>query len=374
LLALGDVMNPVQVRRIIISSVAALGVGGVALGVGLPFVRLTATGDLPTKTAPAAQSNTASTSPSQVSAAPIVLPTKPPDTRRAPAFDVVRVEPDGSAVIAGRAAPGVPVELLRGDEVLGRVVADQNGEFVLIPPRLPSGDYQIALRAKLPDGTDATSERSAAVTVESRSAAPLTNLPKPLDEAVTTRQPAPSPPVQSIVTDAAATGKDGKVTLRGHATAGAAIKLYLNDSFVTSVTAGADQKFSVTINDGVRPGRYRVRLEEVDPKSAAIVAHSEQQFVVAESEALGSAQNDTVDRWHPQMSIGPSSVAAGSPSDEIIPKIITATVIRGDSLWRISQHSYGTGDLYRLIVRANRGRIRNPDLIYPKQIFVLPAH
>lgn len=384
-LALGEIMNPEHLRRITIGSIAVLVAGGVALGFGLQFVGPSATGDLPTKTTPAATTpaahlSSASTASSQAAAA--ALPSRPQDKRSVPAFDVVRVEPDGDAVIAGRTAPGLPVELLRGNEVLGRVVADKNGEFVLIPPRLPSGSYQIALRAKLPDGSDVTSERSAAVTVAPRSGLQVTNVPKPLDEAVAARSKpaAPTSAAAPIVLETVAAGKDGKVTIRGHARAGAAIKLYFNDTYVTSVTAGADHHFSVTINEGVRPGRYRVRLEEVDPSSAGIVAHAEQQFQVPESEAVASAQatvSDPIDKiaaTQPQMSTTSSVVLAGSPSNVIVPKIITATVARGDSLWRISQHSYGTGDLYQLIVKANRAKIRNPDLIYPKQIFVLPPH
>lgn len=374
-LALGGVMNPTPVRQIITFSIAVIAAGGVALGVGLPFVRQSATHDIPRQTTAPTQSNIPSITTAHVAAAPAVFPTKPRDRRSAPSFDVIRVEPDGNAVIAGRAVPGVRVELLRGNEVLGRVVADQNGEFVLIPPQLPSGEYRIVLRAKLFDGSEATSERSAAVVVEPRSAAQLANVPKRPDEAVGAHQPlAALRPAQSIVLETVAMGKDGKVTVRGQATAGAVIKLYLNDSFVTSVTPGADQTFSVTINDGVRPGHYRVRLEKVDPKSATIVARAERQFEILESEAVGLASlgtNEKVDQR--QLASVSSPVGGRSPSNNVIvPKIITATVIRGDSLWRISQHSYGAGDLYQLIVRANRGKIRNPDLIYPKQILVLP--
>ena len=375
-------MRPEHLRRIIIAFIAVLAAGVVAVGFRFEYVRPSTTGDLRTKTAYAAQPSMASSVPPQVASATAALPTLPRATRSTPAFDVVRVEPGGDAVIAGRSAPGAAVELLRGNEVLGRVVADQNGEFVLVPPRLPSGSYKIALRAKLPDGSEATSERSAAVTVQPRSAEQLANVPKPLGEAVAVRSKsaAPSLPAKSIVLETVVAGKDGKLTVRGHAGAGAAIKLYLNDTFVTSVKAGADRNFSVTINEGVRPGRYRVRLEEVDPSSAAIVAHAEQQFEVPEPEAIASAQaaasgqNDSVEGRKPQISAASLVAMGGSPSSVIVPKIITATVARGDSLWRISQHSYGSGDLYELIVRANRGKIRNPDLIYPKQILVLPPH
>lgn len=48
------------------------------------------------------------------------------------------------------------------------------------------------------------------------------------------------------------------------------------------------------------------------------------------------------------------------------------TVQPGHSLWRISEGHYGAGERYLVIYTANRGQIRNPDLIYPGQIFVLP--
>jgi nucleoid-associated protein YgaU len=63
----------------------------------------------------------------------------------------------------------------------------------------------------------------------------------------------------------------------------------------------------------------------------------------------------------------------GSPlSAAVTPRKSTTTVTRGDSLWRISRQTYGEGTRYSLVYRANRDRIRNPDRIYPGQVFVLP--
>jgi nucleoid-associated protein YgaU len=55
----------------------------------------------------------------------------------------------------------------------------------------------------------------------------------------------------------------------------------------------------------------------------------------------------------------------------VVPKIVTTTVSRGDSLWRFSHNTYGAGTRHAVIYKANRGQIRNPNLIYPGQIFVL---
>jgi hypothetical protein len=80
-----------------------------------------------------------------------------------PAFDIARIEPTGEAVIAGRAMPGATVELLRNGELHDRAVADQSGQFVMVSPRLPSGTYDLTLRAQQPDGKQARSKRSVAV-------------------------------------------------------------------------------------------------------------------------------------------------------------------------------------------------------------------
>ncbi|VUD74711.1 hypothetical protein MET9862_05344 [Methylobacterium symbioticum] len=55
-----------------------------------------------------------------------------------------------------------------------------------------------------------------------------------------------------------------------------------------------------------------------------------------------------------------------------MPEINTARIERGNSLWQISRRAYGRGNRYTVIYDANQEQIRDPDLIYPGQIFVLP--
>ncbi len=66
-----------------------------------------------------------------------------------PSVDVVRIEPDGTAVIAGRAAPGTELILLDNGAPIGTVAADAYGEWVLIPDHpLPSGAHDFGLVIK----------------------------------------------------------------------------------------------------------------------------------------------------------------------------------------------------------------------------------
>ena len=63
---------------------------------------------------------------------------------------------------------------------------------------------------------------------------------------------------------------------------------------------------------------------------------------------------------------------AEAPGTVFVPEISTARITRGDSLWQISRRTYGKGNRYTVIYDANQDQIRDPDLIYPGQIFVLP--
>jgi nucleoid-associated protein YgaU len=303
-----------------------------------------------------------------------------------PAFDIARIEPTGEAVIAGRAAPGATIELLRNGELHDRAVADQSGQFVMVPPRLPSGTYDLTLRATQPDGKQAASKQSVAVALEpGLNDRPVVALMTPDKPTVVLSQPtAPKPRAGAVAVEVVETEPGGKLHVSGRARPGAAVRLYLNDSLVASVTAGADGRFAVTINEGVTPGSYRVRLDEVESNSRAVRARAEVPFDVPDTVVSGSvpAQATASKRpdiataaKHPQPAAAFGTVLSdgGSPFTVVVPKIVTTTVSRGDSLWRLSHNTYGAGTRYAVIYKANRKQIRNPNLIYPGQLFVLPT-
>lgn len=71
----------------------------------------------------------------------------------------------------------------------------------------------------------------------------------------------------------------------------------------------------------------------------------------------------------------PAAKTAGdleTASVNTIDHVETAIVTRGDSLWRISKSRLGQGHWYAQIFTANVAQIRDPSLIYPGQIFVVP--
>ena len=387
-------MTAISIKRIVLALLAVVVTGGVVLAIQYvrrePPAETMAATTAPAISTPSPETrdhNSASLAKAKSEANAVVdaLIGSPPSAESSdgvPTFDVARIEPSGEAVIAGRAAPGATVELLRDGEVHDRAVADASGQFVIVPPRLPPGTYDLTLRAKQADGKQATSRQRVTAALEAKSTdRPVVALITPDKPTVVLSQPAaPKAATGAVVVETVEVERGGKFHVSGQANPGAALRLYLNDSFVTSVTAGADGRFAVTINEGVAPGNYRVRLDEAS-SSGAVRARAEVPFTAPETTASLSAQASASQRpdaaapQQPQLAAAGATVLpdSGPTSTVVVPKITTTTVSRGDSLWRLSQQSYGAGPRYAVIYKANKAQIRNPNLIYPGQVFVLPA-
>jgi nucleoid-associated protein YgaU len=388
-------MTAISISRIVVVLLAVVAAGGAVFAI--QYVRreppvdarvATAAPVIP-RSASDAQERSAASLASAKSEANAVIgaligsPPAPESGDGVPTFDVASIEPTGETVIAGRAAPGATVELLRDGEVHDRAVADKSGQFVMVPPKLPPGTYDLTLRSKQADGKQATSTQRVTAALEPRSTdRPIVALITPDKPSVVLSQPAaPKPVAGTVVVETVETEPGGKFHVSGQARPGAALRLYLNDSFVTSVTAGTDGRFAVTINEGVAPGNYRVRLDEAS-SSGSVRARAEVPFNAPDTtasvpvQATASKRPESAATQQPQLAAAGATVLPDSgvpPSTVVVPKITTTTVSRGDSLWRLSQLSYGAGTRYAVIYKANRGQIRNPNLIYPGQVFVLPV-
>jgi nucleoid-associated protein YgaU len=363
---------------------------------------------------------------SQQAAKPAAPSEAPPaqskDSPLAPSFDLVRVEPDGESVIAGRAAPGATIELLRGDQVHARAAADASGLFAIVPPPLPPGSHQVALQSIAPDGTRQRSAQSVTVVITDAKTRPLVTLtapdmptvvlsnpepptkvaeePKPETKAAEAKpaepQPAqPGPQQQAGVAPPAPPGQtaaraeikivtveaeEGKLFVSGLSSPGATVRLYLNESLIAPGGAGGDGKVSFSIASGVKPGDYRIRLDDVDPVSGQVRSRAEVGFNVPVQVASMRPQAPASPQGGNPPAQPSREVASALPEGQmasagtiVIPNINTAIVSRGDNLWRISQRVYGKGLRYTVIYGANQEQIRNPDLIYPGQVFVLPG-
>ncbi|MGY3032664.1 nucleoid-associated protein YgaU [Bradyrhizobium sp. USDA 4354] len=141
----------------------------------------------------------------QVAALGDLAPVKPPPAvaDSGPRFDVARIDDHGeAAVIAGRATPGARVELLRDGKPLDAVVADASGQFVMTPPQLPAGSYELSLRAKAPDGTVTESGRTMPVTIAEAAPPPARPAPVTKQETKQTEKPDDKPDVVAALPSA----------------------------------------------------------------------------------------------------------------------------------------------------------------------------
>ena len=401
---------------------AVSAIGSPSQGAGGPQAALSpqaTSSSVSSPNAPAAVAKTPADAKSPADA-PSSADSKGASALHSPEFDVVRVEPTGDAVVAGRAAPNSKVVLLNKGVEIASAQADANGQFVILPPPLPPGDHILGLGAGQPNG-QLVSPQNVTVSVPKRGGVDtlvvlstpgqptkiLSDTAKP-----TPAQPAPAGPPGDVAIRSVEVDDRGGFYATGTAKPGATVQLYLNEAPLASVKAGEDRAWSLRVQKGMTGGSYRVRADVIDPAKGEVVARAEAPFDYPDLVAapplppVRPADLGTASTANPTAVAGPGSqatspeataakatasapaagvqtataeksatarAAPATPADAIVNEVQTVTVTRGDNLWRISRKILGQGVRYTQIYEANVVQIRNPRLIYPNQIFVVPG-
>lgn len=259
-----------------------------------------------------------------------------------PAFDIVRVDENGNVVIAGRATPGCVIVIRDGDVEIGRVTADRSGEWVLVPDAaLAAGERQFTLFAECEGADPIQADRVIALVVPERDGTALAvAVPREGTGAAEILQ-RPALDGASAAVGAIDYDEAGNMTLSGIAEPNSTVRIYLDNELVGTTQADDSGRWTMTLDRTVAPGSYNLRVDQLDA-GGQVVARSEIPFVRAE----------------PLRDLPPGRVVIIQP---------------GDHLWRIASQRYGSGFQYTLIFDANKDQIRDPDLIYPGQVFTLPA-
>ena len=276
----------------------------------------------------------------------------------APAFDVVRVE-GGHAVIAGRAAPGANVTVSDANRVIGEAVANERGEWVLTPQEsLAPGNHELGLSAKLADGRTLNSDRLAVIVVPepnkdiagrpaSGSGALVLSVPRQGEGPTLVLQPPPaSQPGTKGATkpglsvDVIDYDQNGRLLLSGRAAPNTTVVVYLDDKLLGRAEADATGRWQLAPESQPKPGLYTLRLDELDA-SGNVTKRIAMPFTRAKP-------------------------------GEALPEGAGVVVQPGNSLWRIARRNYGQGTRYTVIYEANKEQIRDPNLIYPGQVFQVP--
>ena len=198
---------------------------------------------------------------------------------------------------------------------------------------------------------------------------PETTTPTPTEETDTTAAPAqpsaPAPVLKStakgverldtappqvmtnVALDTIGYSDQGDVQLAGRAQPDTSeVRVYLNNNAVISLPVDQEGRWRGDLPN-VDEGVYTLRVDELS-RAGDVTSRVETPFKRESPEVLAAATEGLS---------GPLSAV---------------TVQKGDTLWAISRERYGDPLLYVKVFEANSGNIRDPDLIYPGQVFDLP--
>ncbi|MBM3612656.1 MAG: LysM peptidoglycan-binding domain-containing protein, partial [Alphaproteobacteria bacterium] len=333
------------------------------------------------------------------------------------------IESDGSALIAGRAPARATVSVLLDGSPVAVTRADGQGSFTSFSRLGPSdaprvmtlsvtradgravdSDASVIIGPVIAPAAPAAPEALVAAAPEAAAAAPAgaqtpevapagaapAEAPTPAPQALAApapeapQQPAPQPAAElpqpaapsallvdgdgvRVLQPAARTDPDlvridaisysasGNVILDGSGAAGLFVRIYLDNRALLTTLIAEDGTWRASLPD-IAPGIYTLRADQIDD-SGRVTSRFETPFKREAPETVAAAQAGTAQGADAGMDAAPVSV----------------TVQPGNSLWRIARRSYGSGMLYVQIFEANRDQIRNPDLIYPGQVFALPT-
>ena len=356
-------------------------------------------------------------------------------------FDLVRVEPGGSALFAGRATPNTQISIRMDGTEVAATETDGGGNFAIFAELGASGTPRsLSLMEKQADGTEIASGPSillgpvpevpsqvaSAPASEPASDTPLPETAEPevatsesvdeptspiagnvaavqpetpelpqatqevaeetgvaeagaAPELAVTETPAPSteqplsptvlladeegvrvvqssgvqPDAMSNVSiDAITYDSEGEVALSGRAVGTSRIQVYLNNQPLAATGIGEGGQWRLDLPD-VDTGTYTLRVDEIDSEGT-VISRAETPFRREAVETIKALEQGQIEA---EAQIAPVSLITVQP---------------GNTLWGIASDKYGDGMLFVRVFEANTDRIRNPDLIYPGQIFSVP--
>lgn len=274
-------------------------------------------------------------------------------------LEVIRVRPDGSLVIAGKGLPNSKVEIISGSTIIATTTSDNIGEFVAVPEKqLKSGEYLLAFRQTTKDNKVTIANEAVAINVtgglndipivaiidsEGKIGARVIQAPglektkeKAIKENKGNKESKDKPEVSILAFTYDI--KVGQLILSGTAFGGVQINGGYSGKEISS-TKILNNEWSLTIPGKLILGKQKVSVILLGKNGNVLSKNS--------------------------LNISGKSIQNANGKTFVI-------VQKGDALWNIAYNRLGLGKRYMDIVKLNSDKIKNPDLIYPKQLFVIP--
>lgn len=342
-----------------------------------------------------------------------------------PVFDTVRAEADGSVLVAGNAPIASKLSILVDGAKVADADVDALGKFAAFLGLGASANPRIlTLAATLPDGQvlhssqnvilEPTPEPAPEVTVATNgattgAAAPATATDEPalpdMPAAVVAPEPpapliadangvrkiTPEAPVSDILIDTIGYDRFGNVDVAGRGAASAFARLYLDNVEVATAPISDLGQWQIKLN-GITAGVYTMRVDQIDAAgkvtsriSTPFQREEPQKIAEAQSEPATATDSGVTEASNTDAAMAtgqatPSATTATSAAQPAptasVDQVTSASIITvqpGFTLWGIARSSYGDGLLYVRVYEANKDHIRDPDLIYPGQVFTVPA-
>ena len=294
-----------------------------------------------------------------VDAKPIEVKPTREETAETIKLEVVRVRPDGSLVIAGKGLPNSKIEIISNSEVIAITTSDKIGDFVAVPEKqLKGGEYFLSFRQTTKDKKVVIAKKSVAINVtgnqndipivaivdnQGKLGAKVIQAPglekeeeSSKDDKKTNAKLTKEPQIKilAITHDS----KVGQLVLSGIAYNG----VQVNAGFTgqeTSSTKIIKGEWTLSIPGKLIAGKQKVYAVLLGKNGKVLRENS----IIISGKNIQNADGKTL-----------------------------IVVQKGDALWNIAYQRLGFGNRYIDIVELNKGKIKNPDLIYPKQLFIIP--
>ncbi|AUQ62897.1 LysM peptidoglycan-binding domain-containing protein [Phaeobacter inhibens] len=214
-------------------------------------------------------------------------------------------------------------------------------------------------------GAAQSDETPAAVTATAPETAPEQRAVLRSDASGVTLVQPPTPTLadapETVALDTISYDAEGAVVLSGRVRSDAVVRAYLDNAAVADLPVDEEGRWSGVLPD-VAPGIYALRLDALDTEGK-VLSRLETPFKREAPEVLQPSLEATATDARL-----PDAAPTGAK-----PLVRLVTVQEGDTLWAISRERYGDGLLYVRVFDANREAIRDPDLIYPGQVFSVPV-
>ena len=299
------------------------------------------------------------------------------ETENALEIDVMRVDETGEALIAGKAEPNTTVEVRANNKLIATTKSDDSGNFVAMgtikekneaatltvrsEKRLQGpNDVQLPGEASIESNETELTKTNEAEWILSEDV--FVVLPAKLQQNKTDDRKVSNvvplivqtdsddikivqyrdvSSVTEITIDSISYSDLGEAVLIGRAKPYYKVLVYLNNKLLGTSQVGASGGWTTELT-GVTPGIYNLRLDEVD------------------SEGVVQSRIETPFK---------------KESPDILMNMVSGsiTVQPGNSLWRIARRIFGRGIRYIEIYEKNSNLIKDPDLIYPGQVFAIPT-